>query len=153
MSYFPVPSQKTRLYFDVHFTTSQDTWYFPCTWATTASGTTVLERNGNLLPALPALTGGASSAAKYSQDVAAWFNVVQMITSIVTPPLFKLDFVGRDLATQVPFLKPGGGTVAQKAGNTPMFTTHFAARLAFNAAGLMTIHGVVYVQRKHAIEV
>ena len=152
-----------KLYFDFQFTNSNQARIFPCTWPTTASGNTtatVIERHRALMDALPAVTGGASSAVKQAREVGAWFNLTQVFTTDYFnrgyAPLL-LDFVGRNLTTRIPFLDPGNVVVTTKAGHTPIFTSHFAVRLRLfvlpDAGVANDIRGVCYVQRQHSVEV
>jgi hypothetical protein len=148
-----------KLYFDFQFTNSPQTRIFPCTWPTTASGTTtrtVIERHGALMDALPAVTGGSPSAVKQAREVGAWFNLALVLTQAGGyMPLF-LDFVGRDLTTRIPFLDPGNAVVTTKAGQTPIFTSNFAVRLRLRdpaGANAVDYRGVCYVQRQHSVEV
>ena len=152
-----------KLYFDFQFTNSNQARIFPCTWPTTASGNTtatVIERHRALMDALPAVTGGASSAVKQAREVGAWFNLALVFTAggggdVGYVPIL-LDFVGRNLTTRIPFLDPGNVVVTTKAGQTPIFTSNFAVRLRCDAVPggpPVDVRGVCYVQRQHSVEV
>jgi hypothetical protein len=166
---------KKKLYFDFQFTASNRARYCPCTWVPTAPiQGTVFERYGELLTALPALTGGASVATKERQEVSAWFQLATALTSPADQ--FCMDFVGQDFSTEIAWLAPGGAPVPAKAGLSPVHTKHFAVRLRLLplqnsgirfvatdhvmtvslvpfAKRAVDIRGVVYVQRQHSVEV
>ena len=156
-----------KLYFDFEFTASNRSRYFPCTWyepspfapPASVKNIVVNERHGQIMDALPALTGGAPSDTKLRRDVGVWFHLIDVFTQPVAGPwytdVFGLNFVGRDLNTETPYLLPGGAQDAAKVGHTPIFTQHFAVRLDFASSTnrVLSAHGVCYVQRQHSVEV
>ena len=180
---------KKKLYFDFVITNNNRSLYFPCTWPTSSVygrdyvnsypvpvDRVVTERHGELLDALPALTGGAPTAVKQRREVSAWFETEYPMPACAIIKM-ALDFVGQDLTTRTPFLLPGGAQVTSKLGLCTVFTRHFAVRLrsinvpfswvepptttkhtvvdggVLTSQAMYPCYGTLYVQRQHSIEV
>jgi len=156
-----------KLYFDVTMGTTWTNAAFPCTQITNG---TPGDRYGNLMAALPALTGSASPSVKAQNSVCAWFQPNSAGVTAAAP--WAADFI-QATATMVRgpqgtlagvhalrYLTVGNTAVAQFSGHDAIYSVagagaplHFAVRLRRRGTALCTVSGTLYVQRQHSIEV
>jgi hypothetical protein len=156
-----------KLYFDVALPTTRTSQSFLCTQFTAG---TPGDRYGALLAALEACTGSTPPGIKQRRAVSAWFQAAGYAGQNATTPIAPcgVAFVsptanGNNLSlTQLRYLTVGGSQVANKMGNEAIYGTagslrHFSVQVskarAGSVGGTVTMHGVLYVQRQHTIEV
>lgn len=162
-----------RLYFDVIFPATRHSQTFLCTQFTAG---TPGDRYGCLLKALEAATGSSQPSLKRSRAVSAWFQPAGITPNTNTTPvneLFSVAFISpvangnyTTEQTKLPYLTVGNTVVANKAGNEAIYSVtsgtyrHFGVQVfkvrattGIGYGGVITSHGVLYVQRPHSIEV
>lgn len=162
------PVTRRKLYFDFSIAPTATRAVFPCTQF--RAGVTVGDRYGAVLDRFEALTGSSPMRTKEQREVTAWAVAVgdavnsEPLTFAAAAALY-VDFVGATIGngaaggiSRLPFLTVGG-TVFQKAGQSAVFGTtgilrDFAVRVRRPSANTgVTMHGVIYVQRQHSMEV
>ena len=162
-------NRSKKLYFDVLLADASTNASFPCTHIVAS---TPGDRYGCLLPALHALTGSAPSGVKRAAVVSAWFAPNALASTNTTSPLngalFSVRFVqptsrwiNQTGLQALPYLTVGGASVPNNAGHEAIYGTagsirHFSCqvrKLLAPAGGTVSVHGVLYVQRQHSIEV
>ena len=161
------PVTRKKLYFDFAISSTATRAIFPCTQF--RAGLTCGDRYAAVLDRLEALTGSSNIRTKEQREVTAFAIPVGNATSSApitfgAAAALYVDFIGATSGngtggiSRLPFLTIGG-PVFQKAGQSAVFGTtgiirDFAVRVRRpNATTGVTIHGVVYVQRQHAMEV
>lgn len=159
-----------KLYFDVTMGTTATSALFVCTQFTNG---TPGDRYGNLLIALPALTGSSPASVKAQNAVSAWFQPNSAGVTAASP--WGVDFVGPTAGMTrgpqsnqaavaalhaLPYLTVGTLTpLAQFSGHDAIYsitagtTRHIAVRMRRRGTALSTVSGTLYVQRQHSIEV
>lgn len=163
------PLKRKKLYFDFNIGPTATRAIFPCT--AFRSGVTCGDRFGAVLDGLEALTGSSTAQAKRQREVMAYAVAVGNGTSaalatVAAAGALFVDFIGATIGngtggiSRLPFLTVGSTTpIFQKAGHSAVFGTSgiirdFAVRVRRPAATTgVTIHGTIYVQRQHSIEV
>lgn len=161
------PVTRRKLYFDFSLDPTATRAIFPATQF--RAGVTCGDRFGAVLDRLEALTGSSPSRTKEQREVTAWAVAVgdainsAPITFAAAAALY-VDFIGATIGnggggiSRLPFLTVGS-TVFLKAGHSAVFGTtgiirDFAVRVRRpNATTGVTMHGVLYVQRQHSMEV
>lgn len=158
------PVSKKKLYFDFSIGGAATRAIFPATQF--RAGLTCGDRHGGVLDRLEAMTG--STPGHRQREVSAWAQPVgnatnsSAITSGAGASLY-VDFIGATSGngtgaiSRLPFLTVGG-TVFQKAGHSAVYGTagiirDFAIRVRRTGTSGTTIHGVLYVQRQHSLEI
>jgi hypothetical protein len=160
-------NRSKKLYFDVLLADASTNASFPCTQIVAS---TPGDRYGCLLEAAIALTGSAASGKKRANAVSAWFEPSAFALENATTPvdfLFSTRFVqptsrgiNQTGLQALPYLTVGGASVPNNAGHEAIYGTagsvrHFSVqvRKLTLAGGALSVHGVLYVQRQHSIEV
>lgn len=162
-------NKSKKLYFDVLLADASTNASFPCTQI---NASTPGDRYGCLLPALHALTGSAPSGIKRAASVSAWFQPAAIgLTNTTTPlngALFQVRFVqptsrgiNQTGLQALPYLTVGGASLPNMAGHEAIYGTagsvrHFSVqvrKVLAPAGGTVSVHGALYVQRQHSIEV
>lgn len=151
-----------KLYFDVAMHTGVTSAAFLCTQFTAG---TPGDRYGSLLQAALAATGSTPPGIKQKLAVSAWFQPSQVNGAASTiSDYFPVDFVGANLTSRLPYLTVGNAAVATKAGQEAIYSVtsgiarDFGVRVrkvraSGTADSLVSVNGVLYVQRQHSIEV
>jgi len=158
------PVTKKKLYFDFSIGGGATRAIFPLTQF--RAGLTCGDRHGGVLERLEAVTG--SSTGKRAREVMAWAVPAGNSTnnSTITSgagAMFYVDFIGATSGngtggiSRLPFLTVGG-TVFQKAGHSAIYGTggiirDAAVRVRRTGTSATTVHGVLYVQRQHSMEI
>lgn len=163
-----------KLYFDVTMADAITNAVFPCTQITNG---TPGDRYGHLLDVNEACIGGTPPQVKARRAVSAWFQPVGSAGLNATTPLaflYDVRFVqptsaGTNKAALLglPFFTGATTTtVPGKIGAEAIYGTngslrHFAVQVQKRhntgagviGLGTLSVHGVLYVQRQHSIEV
>lgn len=109
---------------------------------------------GGVLEDLPALTAGSAGARKARNEVTAWFvpHSGGPLAATSRAPFVITEFVQWTSSASGASVLANGGGVAGPDGSSPIYTRQFGVRVRRGATA-PTVKGVLYVQRRHSIEV